>query len=155
MSDLLLTRLSLILIVLIRRCCAGVLRGGVVVEAYSPLAPLMKFPGGALDIVVQEVAGRLGRTPAQVLLRWCVQQGIVAVTTSRSEERQREFLDVVGFVLEEGDMRRVGEAGVKEHHRGFLAQGVWGEGREGEYCLSGNPCTLGCLLFSCLTLRIT
>jgi 2,5-diketo-D-gluconate reductase A len=43
-------------------------------------------------------------TPAQVILRWEVQQGIVAIPKSASAERQRSNLDVFGFALTEAEM---------------------------------------------------
>ena len=94
---------------------------GIVTEAYAPLAPLTRFKGGSLDAVVEEISNKIGKTPAQVLLRWLAQQGIVIVTTSSKEERQKEFLDL-GFELSGEDVERIRDEGAKEHHRRFWAQ---------------------------------
>jgi 2,5-diketo-D-gluconate reductase A len=69
---------------------------GIVTEAWSPLAR-----GGELlaDPVVTGIAAAHGVTPAQVVLRWHVQQGIVAIPKSVNPERIRANLDVFGFEL--------------------------------------------------------
>ena len=53
----------------LQRYCAA---RGIGLTAYAPLAPLTKecFAGGAAAEAAAAVAARLGRTPAQVLLRW-------------------------------------------------------------------------------------
>ncbi len=76
-------------------------RRGIVTESWSPLArggDLLAHP------VVAGIAARLGRTPAQVVLRWHVQQGLVTFPKSSSRARLEENLDVFGFALTEEDM---------------------------------------------------
>jgi diketogulonate reductase-like aldo/keto reductase len=73
---------------------------GVALEAYSPLGT-----GAELgDPVVAGIATRLGRSPAQVLLRWCVQRGIPVVTKSTHRDRIAENAQVFDFELRAGDM---------------------------------------------------
>ncbi len=73
---------------------------GVALEAYSPLGT------GALlgDPVVAVVADRLGRSPAQVLLRWSVQRGIPVITKSTHRDRIAENAQVFDFELGADDM---------------------------------------------------
>jgi 2,5-diketo-D-gluconate reductase A len=73
---------------------------GIGLEAYSPLGT------GALlgDRVVAGVADRVGRSPAQVLLRWCVQRGIPVITKSTRRNRIAENAQVFDFELEADDM---------------------------------------------------
>jgi 2,5-diketo-D-gluconate reductase A len=72
---------------------------GVVLEGYSGLK------GGVLDHpVVTGIADRLRRTPAQVVVRWHLQHGIVVIPKSSSPERIRGNADVDGFALTEDDM---------------------------------------------------
>jgi 2,5-diketo-D-gluconate reductase A len=75
---------------------------GVVLESYSPLGRgrLPRDPG------VAAIATRIGRTPAQVLVRWCVQRGIPAIPKSRTRERIVENA-AVGFELSPEDMERL------------------------------------------------
>lgn len=82
-------------------------RHGVAFVSYCPLG--RGSVGGVLEEpAVREIAGRLGRTPAQVVLRWHIQQpGVVAVPKSGNPKRIAENFDVFGFTLDEADMRRL------------------------------------------------
>jgi 2,5-diketo-D-gluconate reductase A len=82
----------------------------VVVEAYSPLGR-----GADLDAdAVVGVAEEIGVTPAQVVLRWEVQQGLVVIPKSMSAERQATNIDLFSFELTDEHVARVGglDAGV-------------------------------------------
>lgn len=75
-------------------------RHNVVVEAYSPLGT-----GRYLDDpTVAEIAARLGRTTAQVLLRWAVQHGLVVLPKSTHEDRIRGNAQIFDFALSADDM---------------------------------------------------
>ena len=76
---------------------------GVVLESYSPLGHgrLLDHPG------VAEVAGRLGATPAQVLVRWCLERNIPTIPKSRSRERIVENAGALDLELSAGDMARL------------------------------------------------
>lgn len=82
-------------------------RHGVAFVSYCPLG--RGSVGGVLEEqAVREIAERTGRTPAQVVLRWHIQQpGVVAVPKSGNPKRIAENFDVFGFALEEADMRRL------------------------------------------------
>jgi diketogulonate reductase-like aldo/keto reductase len=73
---------------------------GVVTEAWSPLGQglALRHP------VVAELAHRHGRTPAQVVLRWHVQLGNVAIPKSTTPSRIRENIGLFDFALAEADM---------------------------------------------------
>ncbi|MCU1535757.1 MAG: aldo/keto reductase [Humibacillus sp.] len=73
-------------------------RLGVRTEAWSPLGK-RNAPFGADPVAA--AAEALGVTPAQVILRWHVQQGIVPLPKSGDPKRQRTNLDVWGFELSE------------------------------------------------------
>jgi diketogulonate reductase-like aldo/keto reductase len=75
-------------------------RRGVQVEAYSPLGTGQHLTNGT----VRQVARRVGRTPAQVLLRWCVQRDLVVIPKSTHEERIRENAQIFDFALSPQDM---------------------------------------------------
>lgn len=73
---------------------------GIVTEAWAPLAK-----GGLLDDpVIQTIAARVERTPAQVILRWHLQLGTVVIPKSSNPARIRENLDVFSFELSDEDM---------------------------------------------------
>jgi diketogulonate reductase-like aldo/keto reductase len=80
---------------------------GVVLEGYSALR------GGTLDQpVIVSVAERLGRSPAQVIIRWHLQHGIVVIPKSRQADRIRSNADVGGFELTADDMAALDALGV-------------------------------------------
>jgi len=79
------------------------LRSGVVLEAYSPLGTGRHLS----NKVVAEVAARAGRTPAQVLLRWCVQHGVPVIPKSTHRERISENARIFDFALSDEDMARL------------------------------------------------
>ncbi len=59
------------------------------------------------DKVVGEIARERDKTPAQVLIRHLIQQGIVAIPKSVREERIRGNFDVFGFSLSEEEMQKL------------------------------------------------
>lgn len=72
---------------------------GIALEGYSGLR------GGTLDnATINEVAEKHSRTPAQVIVRWHLQHGIIAIPKSRNAERIRSNADVGGFELSAEDM---------------------------------------------------
>jgi 2,5-diketo-D-gluconate reductase A len=75
-------------------------RRGVAFEAYSPLGTGRHLG----DPVVRRVAARNGRTPAQVLLRWCVQRELVVLPKSTHRERIEENARIFDFVLSDADL---------------------------------------------------
>ena len=75
-------------------------RHDVALEAYSPLGTGRHVS----DQRVREIAERAGRTPAQVLLRWCVQRDLVVITKSTHRERIEENAKVFEFELSDEDM---------------------------------------------------
>jgi diketogulonate reductase-like aldo/keto reductase len=72
----------------------------IAVEAYSPLGTGRHLSNETVKLVAQ----RAGRTPAQVLLRWCLQRGLVAITKSTHRERIEENSQIFDFELSEQDM---------------------------------------------------
>jgi diketogulonate reductase-like aldo/keto reductase len=75
-------------------------RRDVALEAYSPLGTGRQLG----DPTVVEIARRLERTPAQVLLRWCVQRDIPVITKSVHRDRIAENAQIFDFELTVDDM---------------------------------------------------
>jgi 2,5-diketo-D-gluconate reductase A len=75
-------------------------RAGVVLEAYSPLGTGRHLR----DATVTRIADRLGRTPAQVLLRWCIEREIPVIPKSTHRERIEENAQIFDFTLTAEDM---------------------------------------------------
>ena len=76
---------------------------GVIVEAYCPLVRGERWHEPAL----QELAKKHGKTPAQVLIRWSLQKGLVPLPKSVTPSRIVENADVYGFELDDGDMEKL------------------------------------------------
>ncbi|HEY6742081.1 MAG TPA: aldo/keto reductase [Lapillicoccus sp.] len=76
-------------------------RRGVALEAYSPLGTGRHLR----DRKVARLAERLGRTPAQVLIRWALQRDVVVLPKSTHRERIEENAQVFDFQLSDEDMR--------------------------------------------------
>ncbi|HEY6776848.1 MAG TPA: aldo/keto reductase [Thermoleophilaceae bacterium] len=67
---------------------------------YSPLGTGRHLS----DQRVRQTAERAGRTPAQVLLRWCVQRDLVVITKSTHRDRIGENAQIFDFALSDEDM---------------------------------------------------
>ena len=76
---------------------------GIVTEAWAPIAQ------GAIldDAVIKDVAARLGRTPAQVTLRWHIQRGDVVFPKSVTRSRVEENFAIFDFELDEPAMAAI------------------------------------------------
>ena len=78
-------------------------RFGIQVTAYSPLG------GGGLikDPTLTEIGNRHNKTTAQVMIRWHLQRGVVAIPKSTKTERIRDNFNVWDFSLTEDDMKTI------------------------------------------------
>ena len=76
---------------------------GILTEAWSPIAQ-----GGVLDDpMITEIAERMQRTPAQVVLRWHLQRGSIVFPKSTTPSRIEENFDLFDFELEDADMQAI------------------------------------------------
>ncbi len=75
----------------------------VALEAYSPLGTGRHLT----DSTVERVASQVGRTPAQVLLRWCLQRGLIVITKSTHHDRIAENAGVFDFTLSDEIMAKL------------------------------------------------
>jgi 2,5-diketo-D-gluconate reductase A len=82
---------------------------GIVTESYSPLGGAGGASSFLTEPVLRELAERHHRTPAQIVLRWHVQQGIVAIPKSSNPQRMADNLAVFEFELTSEDMTRLAE----------------------------------------------
>ena len=73
---------------------------GIATESWSPLGQ------GTLvaDETVVEIGRKHGKTPAQVILRWHLDNGLVAIPKSATPSRIRENIDIFDFKLDADDM---------------------------------------------------
>jgi diketogulonate reductase-like aldo/keto reductase len=76
---------------------------GIQLEAWGPLGKgrLLSEP------LFAALAQKYGKTPAQIILRWHIQSGVVAIPKSSREERMRENADIFDFQLTEEEMGKI------------------------------------------------
>jgi len=91
----------------------------IATSAYGPLTAIVRAPGGPLDATYEQLAKKYGVTPGEIALRWCIDQGIVALTTSASEQRLKQYQKVAQFKLAPEEIREIAEIGKQKHYRGF------------------------------------
>ncbi|MER5867209.1 aldo/keto reductase [Kitasatospora sp. NPDC002040] len=77
---------------------------GIATEAWSPLGQGKEL---LAEPVLAQIAARHGRTVAQVVLRWHLQSGIIAIPKSVTPSRIVENLDVTGFELDADDLTAI------------------------------------------------
>lgn len=89
---------------------------GIIVEGYSPLTMGEKLGDSGLD----NLAKKYHKEPAQILLRWLVQHGVVAVPKTTHPERMANNLDIFDFELSPEDYESLGDP-----NGYFMAQPGW------------------------------
>ena len=70
---------------------------GIAVEAYSPMARGADLNAG--NGTIERIAAAHGVTPAQVILRWHIENGTIIIPKSTHAERQKQNLGLFGFAL--------------------------------------------------------
>jgi 2,5-diketo-D-gluconate reductase A len=88
---------------------------GIVTQAWSPLGGVYVYRGPAggepesalTDPVITAIAGRYGKTPAQIVLRWHIDGGRSAIPKSVTPARIAQNLDVFDFVLTADDIAAI------------------------------------------------
>jgi 2,5-diketo-D-gluconate reductase A len=88
---------------------------GILDQAWSPIGGITFYPGWGVDervsvmedATIREIAEAHGKTPAQVMLRWHVQQGRNAIPKSTNPGRIAENFDVFDFVLSDDELGRL------------------------------------------------
>lgn len=91
----------------------------IATSAYAPLAAITKAKPGPVDDVYAKLAKKYNVSEGQVALRWCIDQGIVAITTSSKEDRIKEYLRITDFQLAKEDIEEISLLGKEKHYRGF------------------------------------
>lgn len=93
---------------------------GIAVSAYGGLTPLTRARPGPLDDVYPGLADKYGVSEGEVALRWILDQGVVAVTTSSNEERLKSFLAKLPVIkLTPKEVQLIADKGNEKHYRAF------------------------------------
>lgn len=77
---------------------------GIITEAWSPFG---RGSDALKEEVITELAEKYGKTPAQIILRWHAQRGIVPIPKSRNLQHQRENLAIFDFELTQTEIERI------------------------------------------------
>jgi aryl-alcohol dehydrogenase-like predicted oxidoreductase len=85
---------------------------GTVTQAWSPIGGVLVYmpasgadaSGPPTDPLITDLAAMYGKTPAQVILRWHLDNGLIAIPKSATPSRIRENIDVFDFTLAAEDM---------------------------------------------------
>ena len=87
---------------------------GILTQAWSPIGGITFYPGYGEerksvldDSTIQTIASKLGKSAAQVMLRWHLQQGRSAIPKSTNPSRIAENFDVFDFRLTDDDLARL------------------------------------------------
>jgi diketogulonate reductase-like aldo/keto reductase len=72
----------------------------IAIEAYSPLA----HSKDTSNSVINEVAKKHGKSYAQIMLRWLIEQGLIVLPKSVTPSRVQENIDIFDFKLDQEDM---------------------------------------------------
>jgi 2,5-diketo-D-gluconate reductase A len=87
---------------------------GILTQAWSPIGGIHRYrPTGAADAdvlknpVITDLAAKYGKTPAQVVLRWHLDEGRSALPKSVTPSRIAQNIDVFDFTLEPGELTAI------------------------------------------------
>lgn len=92
---------------------------GITTESYAPLTPVTRAKGGPLDSLLSTLAKKYAVDEGEIALRWAIDRGGVAVTTSSKESRLNEYLRVLLFKLTPKEVEEISELGQQKHYRAF------------------------------------
>ncbi|KAK2624218.1 hypothetical protein QTJ16_006168 [Diplocarpon rosae] len=92
---------------------------GIAASAYAPLTAVTKAKGGPVDPIYERLSKKYDVTPGEIALRWVIDQGVVALTTSSSENRMKQYHKIANFKLTSEEVDEISTAGKKKHFRGF------------------------------------
>lgn len=92
----------------------------IAVACYSPLMPITKASGGPVDGLWQQLARKYGVSESEIGLRWCLDQGLITITTSGNKHRLETYLkNLPSFKLTPKEVSDISAAGNQKHFRGF------------------------------------
>ncbi len=83
---------------------------GVALSAYSPLAR-----GKAMEpAIIQEIASKRGKPASAVVLRWIIQQGVIAIPMTTKRGNAEANLQALGFELSDAEMDAISRLGTAQ-----------------------------------------
>ena len=91
---------------------------GIAVSAYGANTPV-RVKHAPVDELLAGLAKKYAVNEAEICMRWCIDQDIIAITTSSKEQRMSDYLRVATFKLTPKEVQDLKDFGSEKHHRGF------------------------------------
>lgn len=95
---------------------------GIATAAYGPITPVTRAKGGPLDGTLSALAKKYAVSEGDVAIRWAIDRGAIAITTSSKETRMAEYLRALAFKLTPREVEEISSLGDQKHYRAF-----WGD----------------------------
>ncbi|OCK77339.1 aldo-keto reductase family 1 member C13 [Lepidopterella palustris CBS 459.81] len=92
---------------------------GIATVAYGPLTAVTKAKPGPVDEYMASLAKKYAVSEGEISLRWCIDQDVVAITTSAKDHRLSDYLRATTFKLTPAEIKKIKELGEQKHFRGF------------------------------------
>ena len=93
---------------------------GIAMQAYGPLTAITKAKPGPCDDILASLAKKYFVSEGEICLRWCLDKGIIAITTSDKEERLSDYLRATTFSMTPKEVEDLSQAGQAKHFRAFF-----------------------------------
>ncbi|KAH7321179.1 aldo/keto reductase [Stachybotrys elegans] len=95
-------------------------QNNIAVSCYSPLVPITKATDGPVNQLWDQLAKKYGVSESEIGLRWCLDQGLVVLTTSSKPQRLQKYMSQLPcFKLTPKEVADISELGRQKHFRLF------------------------------------
>lgn len=95
---------------------------GIAVQGFFGLAPLTHAKGGPLDEPLARIAAKYSVDENAVLIRWCLNQGVVSISTTRKAGRMQQYFQALDLELSDEEMNEITSVGQTHHFRIRLSE---------------------------------
>lgn len=102
---------------------------GIKTVSYSGLTPVTRAQGGPLDPLLSALGRKYAVSESEILLRWVIDRGCVAITTTGKESRMSGYLRIFAFKLTPKEVEEISEIGWQKHYRAFWQEKFAAEDR--------------------------
>ncbi|CAG8944907.1 unnamed protein product [Penicillium salamii] len=92
---------------------------GIKAVSFAGLTPATRAKGGPLDPLLSSLATKYGVDESEILLRWNLDRGCIAITTSSKETRMSSYLRCLAFKLTPQEVEEISTIGEQHHFRAF------------------------------------
>ena len=92
---------------------------GIAMAAYAPLTPVTKARPGPCDEQLAFLSKKYYVSEGDICLRWCIDSGVIAITTSGKEQRLSDYLRAMTFSMTPKEVKQLSEIGMQKHFRSF------------------------------------